>query len=64
MNPDALNSLIGLLIGVFVFSDLRRSARLAEDALGVVTTVVWDAAALVDLAGNALERPAGRFTID
>jgi hypothetical protein len=57
MNPNALANLIGLLLGVFVLSDLRRSARLAEDALDLVTGLVWDAAQIGD-------RPSGRFTID
>jgi hypothetical protein len=57
MNPNALNSLIGLLLGVFALSDLRRTARIAEDALDLVTGIVWDAAAIGD-------RPSGRFTID
>lgn len=57
MNPNSLANLIGLLVGAWALSDLRRSARLAEDALDVVTHVVWDAAAIGD-------RPSGRFTID
>lgn len=57
MNPNALTSLIGLLLGAFALSDLRRTARIAEDALDLVTGVVWDAAQIGD-------RPSGRFTID
>jgi len=57
MNPDNLAALLTLLLGVFALSDLRRTAQIAEDALGVVTDLVWDAAAIGD-------RPSGRFTID
>jgi len=57
MRPDTLNTLLGLLLGVFALSDLRRTAQIAEDALDLVTGIVWDAAAIGD-------RPKGRFTID
>lgn len=57
MRPDTLNTLLGLLLGVFALSDLRRTAKIAEDALDLVTGIVWDAAQIGD-------RPSGRFTID
>jgi len=57
MRPDSLANLLALLLGAWALSDLRRTARIAEDALEFVTGVVWDAAAIGD-------RPRGRFTID
>jgi hypothetical protein len=57
MNPNALQSLVGLLLTAFALSDLRRTAQLAEDALDLATGVIWDAAQIGD-------RPSGRFTID
>src|SRR6266540_234401 len=57
MRADAFQFLLALLLGAFALSDLRRTARIAEDALDYVTGVVWDAAQLGD-------RPSGRFTID
>jgi hypothetical protein len=57
MHPGAFANLLGLLTGVFVLSDLRRTAQLAEDALDFATGVIWDAAQIGD-------RPSGRFTID
>src|SRR5438874_4209282 len=57
MRPDSLANLLALLLGAWALSDLRRTARLAEDALDFVTGVVWDAASIGD-------RPKGRFTID
>jgi len=57
MRPDSLANLLSLLLGAWALSDLRRTARIAEDALDFVTGVVWDAAAIGD-------RPRGRFTIE
>lgn len=57
MRPGAFASLFGLLFSAWALSDLRRSARLAQDALGFVTGTTWDAASIGD-------RPSGRFTVD